>query len=145
MAKKEFKQLPFFGSAVEQVGFFIDRHDPKQALVVIRKALECLKNGIPFAYFPEGTRNTDGAIHPFQKNSLRLAYMGKVPIVPLVITGTNKVMPKGSSFAVKAKVIAEIMEPINIEAYPDEETLSQSIREKMSAKKKEMEDEKSNH
>jgi 1-acyl-sn-glycerol-3-phosphate acyltransferase len=71
--------------------------------------------------------------------------MGKVPIVPLVITGTNKVMPKGSSFAVKAKVIAEIMEPINIEAYPDEETLSQSIREKMSAKKKEMEDEKSNH
>ncbi len=145
MAKTEFSKLPFFRAAVNQVGYFIDRKDPKQAINAIRKAIEHLKGGIPFALFPEGTRSTDGKMNPFQKNSLKLAYIAKVPIVPVVIEGTQYVMPKGSFFAVKAQVTVEVLEPVHPQDYPEEEQLSRFLFAAMQAKKKEMEDEKSVH
>ncbi|HOZ11969.1 MAG TPA: lysophospholipid acyltransferase family protein [Thermotogota bacterium] len=145
MAKREFQTLPFFGTAVNQVGYFIDRKDPKQAINALRKAIEHLKEGVPFALFPEGTRSTDGEMNPFQKNSLKLAYIAKVPIVPVVIEGTQYVMPKGSFFAVKAQVTVEILEPIHPHDYPDEERLNHWLFTTMQAKKKEMENEKSIH
>lgn len=145
MAKKEFSKLPFFGRAVSQVGYFIDRKDPKQAIASLRKAIEHLKEGTPFALFPEGTRSVDGKMGPFQKNSLKLAYIAKVPIIPVVIEGTQYVMPKGSFFALRAQVKAEVLEAVHPEDHPDEEQLSRFLHSEMQAKKKEMENEKSNH
>jgi len=137
--------LPFFGRAVSQVGYFIDRKDPKQAIASLRKAIEHLKEGTPFALFPEGTRSVDGKMGPFQKNSLKLAYIAKVPIIPVVIEGTQYVMPKGSFFALRAQVKAEVLEAVHPEDHPDEEQLSRFLYSEMQAKKKEMENEKSNH
>lgn len=145
IAKKEFEKTIFFGKAIRQVGYFIDRSDPRQATGVIRKTLESLKNGKVLGFFPEGTRSPDGNIQPFQKNSLKIAMIAKVPIVPMVICGTREAMPKGSLFIKKSQVTVELLDPIAVEGFTDEPSLSVYLHTIMTKKKKEMEDEKGNH
>ncbi len=46
--------------------------------------------------FPEGTRSLDGEIQKFRYGAFKLAADADVPILPIVIDGTRKIMPKGS-------------------------------------------------
>lgn len=44
--------------------------------------------------FPEGTRSPDGEIRKFKLGAFRLALENKVPILPIVISGTHRALPK---------------------------------------------------
>ncbi|MDD2829460.1 MAG: lysophospholipid acyltransferase family protein [Sulfuricurvum sp.] len=46
--------------------------------------------------FPEGSRSHDGEIHPFKNGAFSLSRESGVPIVPVIISGTKKLVQKGS-------------------------------------------------
>ena len=93
VAKKELKKIPLLGYwMVHTHCLFIDREDMKQSMQVIVKAYEQLKDGYSMIIFPEGTRSKGGPVKEFKAGSFKPAIKAKVPVVPITIDGTYRVM-----------------------------------------------------
>jgi 1-acyl-sn-glycerol-3-phosphate acyltransferase len=118
IAKKELFRIPIFGQAMKKAGYIsIDRRDPKQAMQSIDEAAEKLKEGISVATFPEGTRSRDGKLLPFKQGMFYLAVQAGVPIVPVSIIGSGKIMQKQSFRVNKGKIIMVIDKPVDVNGY----------------------------
>jgi 1-acyl-sn-glycerol-3-phosphate acyltransferase len=46
--------------------------------------------------FPEGTRSQDGSLQPFKPGGFHLALRSGCDIIPIAITGSREIVPKGS-------------------------------------------------
>jgi 1-acyl-sn-glycerol-3-phosphate acyltransferase len=83
---------------------------------VARMLQECemhLDEGSSIFMFPEGTRSADGEIKAFKLGAFQLALKKKVPILPVVVSGTNKALPKYSmKFTGVQKIYIKIFEEI---------------------------------
>jgi len=60
----------------------------------IRTALKVLEDGQMLALFPEGTRSVEGVIKEGKRGVGLLAVLSRAPIVPIAITGANKIIQK---------------------------------------------------
>jgi len=127
VVKKEMKHIPGVGTMAEHMGLLIDRKNPQQAAGVLKHFLTDLRDGKPFGLFPEGTRSVDGKMLPFQRNSLKIAMLAKVPVVPVAILGNEKTMPKGTFTIRPAKVHARVLPPVDPNAFPSEQDLSEHV------------------
>jgi len=79
----------------------------------IRRAEDWLKKGISVIMFPEGTRSNDAQLHPaFSGVSLIALHMG-VPILPVAITGTDKLNHLMRCLIHRAKIVVTIGVPFN--------------------------------
>jgi 1-acyl-sn-glycerol-3-phosphate acyltransferase len=79
---------------------------------LLAAARPALKAGRTVVIYPEGTRSTDGNIGEFRSGALRLARECGVPIVPVALTGTADVLPKGGRWS-PAPMQVRIGEPID--------------------------------
>jgi len=97
VVKKELFKIPLFGFALHHAGYIpIDRSGGKAALRSVQEAAERLKKGTPIVIFPEGTRSPDGRLMPFKVGGILIAIKAGCPIVPVAISGSHHVLPKGS-------------------------------------------------
>ncbi len=77
-----------------------------------------LDEGSSIFMFPEGTRSPDGEVKAFKLGAFQLAHQKKVPILPIVISGTNKALPKYSlNFTGVQKIYIKIFEEIPYSAF----------------------------
>jgi 1-acyl-sn-glycerol-3-phosphate acyltransferase len=79
---------------------------------LLAAARPALKAGRTVVIYPEGTRSTDGTIGEFRSGALRLARECGVPIVPVAMTGTADVLPKGGRWS-PAPMQVRIGEPVD--------------------------------
>lgn len=113
IAKKELEKIPVFSMWMKYLGcVFINRKDARKSLQMLDHAAERLKAGHSLVIFPEGTRSLDGNVGQFKTGSLRLALKANVAIVPVTISGSKDIMPKGTSFIKSAKVDVVIAPPL---------------------------------
>ncbi len=97
VVKKELFKIPLFGFALHHAGYIpIDRSGGKAALRSLQEAAERVKKGTPIVIFPEGTRSPDGRLMPFKVGGILIAIKAGCPIVPVAISGSHNVLPKGS-------------------------------------------------
>ncbi len=93
VAKIELAKIPLLSTWMKIIGcVFMDRNDLRQSLQVISQGIETLKNGHSMVIFPEGTRSQKMDMGEFKKGSLRLATKSGVPIVPVGISGSYKLL-----------------------------------------------------
>ena len=105
MAKKEFFRIPVLGHGMLGVGFIpVDRRNRERALAAVEEAVKALRAGYSFLVFPEGTRSRDGRLQPFKKGVFVMALKAGVPIVPVSVSGSAKIMRKGE-FAIHPGVV----------------------------------------
>lgn len=97
MAKKELFDIPIFNQIIRKCHAFPVRRGAADR-GAIKAALEELKRGRCVGLFPEGTRSRDGRVHKAEAGVALLAAMGKVPVVPAAIIGTDKIFSRGSFF-----------------------------------------------
>ena len=96
VAKKSLFRIPFLGWGMAAAGFIpIDRSNRGKAIRSLKLAAEKIRSGNPVILFPEGTRSREGGLQPFKKGPFHLALQARVPVVPVAITGSWKVMPPG--------------------------------------------------
>ncbi len=78
-----------------------------------KKALYYLGKGDPICIYPEGHRSKDGELQEGRFGAARLAIAAKVPILPIGITGTREVWPKGKKLPrIKRIIKVKIGNPI---------------------------------
>lgn len=115
---KEFQKAPILRTWMKYMGcVFIDRNDTKQSLVCINEAIKNLKNGHSMVVFPEGKLNDGRKTLEFKKGWLRLATKSGVPIVPVTLKNTYKVLSyngKRVSPAIVECIIAKPIETNNL-------------------------------
>ncbi len=96
MAKKEFFCVPILGTAMRMRGFIpVDRTNRERAFAAVDNAVAALKAGHSFLAFPEGTRSTTGRLQAFKKGVFVMAIKAGAPIVPISVSGANKILRRG--------------------------------------------------
>jgi len=116
--KKEILKLPIFGYALyASRNIFIDRSNTTSAIERINKGFDRLPNGVSVMVFAEGTRSPDGQIHEFKKGGFITAVRLKIPILPVTINGSRRVMRKGSFTLKPGKIQVVIGDPIDTSSY----------------------------
>ena len=92
---------------------FIDRSDLRQQAKTVIEGIKQLQNGHSMVLFPEGTRSKGGPVGEFKAGSFKLATKAKVPIVPVTLDGTYKIMEANGWRIKPANVTVTIHPPIN--------------------------------
>jgi len=81
------------------------------------RSLQVLREGKLFGIYPEGTRSIDGKLHKGRTGVARLALQARVPIIPVGMIGSDKVLPKGKSLPKLHKVTVRFGEPLDVSAF----------------------------
>jgi 1-acyl-sn-glycerol-3-phosphate acyltransferase len=93
----------------------------------LKQALKALKAGEPVLLFPEGTRRKGDEMLKPQPGSGFLAIKSKAPIVPVLVKGSDNVMPPGAKFFRRAPVTVTYGKPFDVSDCPTYEAASQKI------------------
>ena len=131
VGKKEIKQeTPILGKVLELGGLvFIDRADGKSAINAMQPLIDVMRNeGKSVVLAPEGTRTVSPNMAPFKKGALHLAMQAGVPIVPIVISNSGDVAPKGDFVFRSATVKVDVLPPVDTSAWRVE-TIDDHVRE----------------
>lgn len=134
LAKKELMRVPVFGWAMYLMGHVtIDRGDRAEAFKSIDGAAEKVRSGTNVMVFPEGTRSPTGELLPFKKGGFVLAIKGGIPILPVGIYGSNKILPKGSLKISSGIINIAVGKPIDTKLYTleDKERLITKVRDEI--------------
>lgn len=114
LAKQSLFRIPVFGWSMSIAGFVpIDRSNRRKALASLRRAAGVVRAGHPLILFPEGTRSRDGQLGPFKKGAFYMALQVGAPIVPVAISGSWKVLPRGGFRVCPGKVRVEFAPPVD--------------------------------
>ncbi|HMB00834.1 MAG TPA: lysophospholipid acyltransferase family protein, partial [Spirochaetota bacterium] len=91
-AKKELFMIPVLGWVLYAMQFIkIDRKNKSRAVKSLNQAALKIEKGLTILFFPEGTRSTGGKLLPFNSGPFYLAVKAGVPVLPVVISGSNKI------------------------------------------------------
>jgi len=94
------------------------RGDKISADNMINRVIQSLREGVSILIFPEDTRSCDGNISPFREGDFRIAMESKVKLLPVIIDGAFKALPKkGFLFRRKQTIIIRILDAVKTEGY----------------------------
>ena len=116
VAKEELSRIPIFGRAWRNCGHIsIDRSDRKRAIQSLDRVAERVREeSLTMTLFPEGTRSPDGRLYAFKKGAFVLALKTQVPVVPVGISGSRAIMPKGSFRVRGGEIRIRVGSPIEV-------------------------------
>ncbi|MEP9361703.1 lysophospholipid acyltransferase family protein [Nocardioides sp. CN2-186] len=107
----------------------VDRDDSKAAIASLDTALGVLGRGGAFGIYPEGTRSRDGRLYRGRTGVAHLALTAGVPVVPVGLTGTEKLQPVGARFPKVVPVSISFGKPIQVVGRYDGVPLGRARRE----------------
>jgi 1-acyl-sn-glycerol-3-phosphate acyltransferase len=112
IAKASLSRFPVLGWHLRRGGhLFVDRRKPDHAGILKRwRAL--VSEGLSLMIYAEGTRSPDGHVARFKGGSFLLAIEAGLPVVPVAVIGTRRVMPKGRLRTEPADVTLIVHDPI---------------------------------
>jgi 1-acyl-sn-glycerol-3-phosphate acyltransferase len=129
MVKRELFKVPILGRAMRMGSLVpVDRGNRDAGIEAVNAAKQVVQQGLNMTIYVEGKRSFDGKLLPFKKGPFYLAVECGVPVVPVTITGTHYVMPKGR-FAIKPGSVTVIFHPaIEPRDFGSRECLMEKVR-----------------
>jgi 1-acyl-sn-glycerol-3-phosphate acyltransferase len=96
----------------------VDRDGARAAQATLEAALALLRQGQLFGIYPEGTRSPDGRLYRGRPGVGWLAMNSGLPVIPVAMSGTDRVLPPGHSVPRLGKVRIKIGKPLTFSAEP---------------------------
>lgn len=114
MAKKGLFKIPFLGYHLSRAGHIsVPRDNPREAVRSMAEAGRIIRErGISILIFPEGGRSPNARLQPFREGAFYIAINAGVQVVPVAISGSEKVLPFGSGTVSPGNVLVRIGDPI---------------------------------
>jgi 1-acyl-sn-glycerol-3-phosphate acyltransferase len=127
MAKKELFRSRFLSFIIRSFGAFpVGRGElNRQAL---RQADQVLARGLALIIFPEGSRSRDARLQPALPGSALIALRNNIPVLPVGITGTEKIRGAGWWLR-RPKIVVNIGRPFQLP--PVEGSLTRAKRREL--------------
>ncbi len=91
----------------------IDRDDADAAAAALRTGARAVRNGLLLGVYPEGTRSPDGRLYRGKTGVARMAMDAGVPVLPVAMSGTDRVQPIGKVIPHLARVGVRIGAPMH--------------------------------
>lgn len=128
--KQELRRIPVLGLACEKLGHvFVDRGNARNASQSIEQVKLQISNGTCILFFPEGTRSRDTQLLPFKKGAFKLAKDLELPLLPITINGSGRILPTRSVNLMPGKASIRIHPPLEVNAEVSEKDLLGKARE----------------
>ena len=123
IAKKSLFSIPFMGWHMRRSGYIpIDRENPREIATSIAAAAKEISSGGNAIIFPEGKRSKTGELGEFQSGAFALCLRAGVPLVPVVIEGSGRVIAPETLRVNPGTVIRiRICQPIDTASYQKSE------------------------
>lgn len=126
----------FVGPLIRYIGAFPVFSDPKLAAAPMKEAVRTLHDGAILTIFPEGAREfSDGEMMEFKTGAARIALKANVPVLPVTISGANRIWPQKQKYphlfrrvTVKYHPLVEIVEDISLNHRENLEIWTSKIR-----------------
>jgi 1-acyl-sn-glycerol-3-phosphate acyltransferase len=111
--KRELLKIPLFGWALSRTGgIALDRSKGSQAMKRMRAGSGKLTLGWCVLVYVEGTRSRDGSLQPLKRGAFVMAVNAGVPILPVTVNGSFKVLPRNSLTFRPGHITVTISDPI---------------------------------
>lgn len=95
----------------------IDRSGGKASEASLNTGLQVLGRDQILGIYPEGTRSPDGKLYRGRTGLARMALEAHVPVIPVVMVGTDEIMPIGRSIPRVGRVGIVIGEPLDFSRF----------------------------
>ena len=135
IAKESLGTFPFLGWHLRRTGhLLVDRRKPDRA-GILRRWRALVEQGLSLVIFPEGTRSETGHVGIFKAGSFLLAIEAQLPIVPVSVDGTRRVMRKGRLMTCPGHATLVVHAPIETASLQvsDARSLAKRVREVVSS------------
>ncbi|MBB5631365.1 lysophospholipid acyltransferase family protein [Sphaerisporangium krabiense] len=96
----------------------IDRESAAAAQAMLDTALRVLDSGELFGIYPEGTRSPDGRLYRGKIGVAWLALTAGVPVIPVAMVNTDRVLPPGAAVPRIARIGVRIGKPLTFTGDP---------------------------
>jgi 1-acyl-sn-glycerol-3-phosphate acyltransferase len=115
IGKKELSKVPLFGWMYKRLYVTVDRKSPRDSYRSYLRSAEFLKQGISMMIYPEGTIGKNKVIlSAFKEGAFRVAIQTQVPVVPISLIGTDRILKDDGKFLLyPGKVTVIFHEPIS--------------------------------
>ena len=125
LLKKTLTDIPILGTAMKLADFVpVERGSRREAAKAsVEAAARALRKGLHILVFPEGTRSPSGRLSPFKKGPFYLAFDTAAPIIPIAISGTEQMLPKGRLAISPGLARIQVLPPIYPSAFSSREDL----------------------
>jgi len=116
LATDEMFEIPVLGTLAKIMRAFPIRQDSPDR-TALRRTINLLKQGEAVVVFPEGHVSKDGRMQPIQAGTILLAMQTGVPIVPVGVIATDRMMPPHQWKLRHAgtRIIVRFGEPISVD------------------------------
>lgn len=134
LAKDELSRIPFLGFAIRNsASIFIDKSDPRRALVSLKAAGERIRNGMSVLVFVEGTRSYSPELQPLKKGAFAVAVEAGVQMVPVTVVDAYRLMNEKNRLVRPGTIQIVVGKPITIEGFTrrDIPELMDTVRDRL--------------
>jgi 1-acyl-sn-glycerol-3-phosphate acyltransferase len=100
----------------------VDRAGARAAQAMLEAALERVNGGALFGIYPEGTRSPDGRLYRGRTGIGWLALHSGVPVIPVAMIGTDRVLPPGRTVPKLNRIQVKIGSPLTFDTLRAEGT-----------------------
>jgi 1-acyl-sn-glycerol-3-phosphate acyltransferase len=130
LLKKELMRIPILGTAM-RLGQFVpvERGNRREsAKASVAAAAAALNSGLHILIFAEGTRSKDGRLAAFKRGPFYLAMETGAPIIPMAISGTEKMMRKHSAAIRPGVACIQMLPAVHPADYATREELMRAVQ-----------------
>lgn len=113
LAREDVFRPRLFAKLISTLGAFSIKIET-QDVEAIKESIKKLRGGNVLVLFPEGTRSINGSLREAQGGVGLLAMKADVPIIPTLIEGSDKALPRDAKFIRFKRVSVRFGKPITL-------------------------------
>ena len=134
--KGEMRDIPVVHFLLRRAGSrFVERFTAAGSARDARQIVKAAQGGQSLGFFPEGTFLEEPGIGRFRGGAFAAAIKGGMPVVPVAIFGTRRMMPSGRLLPRPAAIRIEVLPAIETDhpAFADTRRLAEEARQRILA------------